>query len=64
MSASSTARPIGATGLAAGAIVSAAGLPATAADRGHDRHARAEISRVQADSPGRDDPSNRSLHGE
>ncbi|MFJ9079453.1 lamin tail domain-containing protein [Streptomyces sp. NPDC102278] len=63
MSASSTARRIGATVLAAGAIVSAA-LPATAADRGHDRHPRVEISRVQADAPGRDDRSNRSLNGE
>ncbi|MFD5887227.1 lamin tail domain-containing protein [Streptomyces sp. NPDC060334] len=64
MSVSSTARRIGATVLAAGAIVSAAALPATAADRGHDRHARVEISRVQADAPGRDDRSNRSLNGE
>ncbi|MER6521839.1 lamin tail domain-containing protein [Streptomyces sp. NPDC001553] len=64
MSASSTARRVAATVLAAGAIVSAAALPATAADRGHDRHPRVEISRVQADSPGRDDRSNRSLNGE
>ncbi|MGI5451306.1 hypothetical protein ACQEVM_37215 [Streptomyces sp. CA-243310] len=35
---------------AAGAIVSAAALPATAADRGHDRHPRVETSRVQADA--------------
>ncbi|WP_371591622.1 lamin tail domain-containing protein [Streptomyces sp. NBC_00513] len=55
---------MGATVLAAGAIVSAAALPATAADRGHDRQPRVEISRVQADSPGRDDRSNRSLNGE
>ncbi|MCX5071001.1 lamin tail domain-containing protein [Streptomyces sp. NBC_00513] len=64
MSVSSTARRMGATVLAAGAIVSAAALPATAADRGHDRQPRVEISRVQADSPGRDDRSNRSLNGE
>ncbi|KOU53338.1 hypothetical protein ADK55_15705, partial [Streptomyces sp. WM4235] len=64
MSASSTARLVAATVLAAGAIVSAAALPATAADRGHDRHPRVEISRVQADAPGRDDRSNRSLNGE
>ncbi|MER5778459.1 lamin tail domain-containing protein [Streptomyces sp. NPDC002039] len=64
MSASSTARRVAATVLAAGAIVSAAALPATASDRGHDRHPRVEISRVQADAPGRDDRSNRSLNGE
>ncbi|MCX5078655.1 lamin tail domain-containing protein [Streptomyces sp. NBC_00513] len=64
MSVSSTTRRIGATVLAAGAIVSAAALPAIAADRGHDRHPRVEISRVQADSPGRDDHSNRSLNNE
>ncbi|MGW6691886.1 lamin tail domain-containing protein [Streptomyces sp. NPDC054961] len=45
-------------------MVGAAALPATAADRNHDRHPRVEISRVQADSPGRDDRSNRSLNGE
>ncbi|MEU9419848.1 lamin tail domain-containing protein [Streptomyces sp. NPDC048272] len=50
--------------LPAGAIVSAVGLPDTAADRGLDGHPRVEISRVQADSPGRDDRSNRSLNGE
>ncbi|MFJ5811994.1 lamin tail domain-containing protein [Streptomyces sp. NPDC093093] len=64
MSASSTVRRVAATVLAAGAIVSAAALPATAADRAHDGHPRVEISRVQADSPGRDDHSNRSLNNE
>ncbi|MEU9417407.1 lamin tail domain-containing protein [Streptomyces sp. NPDC048272] len=63
MSASSNVRRVAATVLAAGAIVSAAALPATAADRGH-QHSRVEISRVQADSPGREDHSNRSLNNE
>ncbi|WP_030723839.1 lamin tail domain-containing protein [Streptomyces sp. NRRL F-2580] len=65
-SASSSARRIAATVLAAGAIVSAAALPAAAhdGDRHHQRHPRVEISRVQADSPGHDDRSNRSLNAE
>ncbi|MEV7192435.1 lamin tail domain-containing protein [Streptomyces sp. NPDC093510] len=64
MSASSTARRIAATALTVGAVVSAVSLPATAADRGHHRHPRVQISAVQADSPGRDDHSNRSLNAE
>ncbi|ARE79456.1 hypothetical protein B6R96_36130 (plasmid) [Streptomyces sp. Sge12] len=65
-SASSSVRRIAATVLAAGAIVSAAALPAAAhdGDRHQQRHPRVEISRVQADSPGRDDRSNRSLNNE
>ncbi|MCX5077733.1 lamin tail domain-containing protein [Streptomyces sp. NBC_00424] len=63
MSASLNVRRVAATVLAAGAVVSAAALPATAADRGHQQP-RVEISRVQADSPGRDDHSNRSLNNE
>ncbi|MFE6085986.1 lamin tail domain-containing protein [Streptomyces virginiae] len=65
-SASSSVRRIAATVLAAGAIVSAAALPASAADgdRHHQQRPRVEISRVQADSPGRDDRSNRSLNNE
>ncbi|MEV6576106.1 lamin tail domain-containing protein [Streptomyces sp. NPDC051577] len=59
----SNVRRVAATVLAAGAIISAAALPATAADRGH-QHSRVEISRVQADSPGREDHSNRSLNNE
>ncbi|MCC0100433.1 lamin tail domain-containing protein [Streptomyces flavotricini] len=62
-SASSSASRIAATLLAAGAIVSAAALPA-AAQEGHHQRPRVEISRVQADSPGRDDHSNRSLNNE
>ncbi|MGQ4331115.1 lamin tail domain-containing protein [Streptomyces hayashii] len=52
-----------AAALAAGALVSVAALPASAADH---RAARptVEISAVQADSPGRDDRSNRSLNKE
>ncbi|MFG2775968.1 lamin tail domain-containing protein, partial [Streptomyces sp. NPDC048350] len=64
MSASSTARRIAATALAAGAIVSAVALPAAAHDDDHRRAPKVEISRVQADSPGRDNRSNRSLNAE
>ncbi|MFE3626695.1 lamin tail domain-containing protein [Streptomyces goshikiensis] len=62
-SASSSVRRIAATVLAAGAVVGAAALPAAAHD-GHHQRPRVEISRVQADSPGRDDHSNRSLNDE
>ncbi|MER7467022.1 lamin tail domain-containing protein [Streptomyces sp. NPDC097981] len=62
-SASSSVRRIAATVLAAGAVVGAAALPAAAQD-GHHQRPRVEISRVQADSPGRDDHSNRSLNAE
>ncbi|MFE6974235.1 lamin tail domain-containing protein [Streptomyces sp. NPDC057682] len=65
LSASSTPRRIAATVLTAGALVSAAALPASAHD--HDRHpsrAQVVISDVRADSPGRDDGSNRSLNAE
>ncbi|MGW2200972.1 lamin tail domain-containing protein [Streptomyces sp. NPDC001774] len=64
MSASSTARRIAATVLAAGAIVSAVALPAAAHDGDRQRGPKVEISRVQAESPGRDDRSNRSLNAE
>ncbi|WP_329112379.1 lamin tail domain-containing protein [Streptomyces sp. NBC_01353] len=66
MSASSTARRVAATALAAGAIVSATALPAVAAHDGdrHRQQSRVEISRVQADSPGRENRSNRSLNAE
>ncbi|MFD8111869.1 lamin tail domain-containing protein, partial [Streptomyces microflavus] len=62
-SASSSVRRIAATVLAAGAVVGAAALPAAAhdGDRHHQRP-RVEIGRVQADSPGREDRSNRSLN--
>ncbi|MGX1886552.1 lamin tail domain-containing protein [Streptomyces sp. NPDC055287] len=65
MSASS-ARRLAATVLAAGAIVSAVTLPAVAQDRDGDRQqrSRVEISAVQADSPGFDNGSNRSLNRE
>lgn len=67
MSASSATRRIAATVITAGALVSAVALPASAQDHdhGHDRpQARVVISDVQADSPGRDNGSNRSLNGE
>ncbi|MDH6539906.1 lamin tail domain-containing protein [Streptomyces sp. SPB4] len=63
-SVSSSVRRIAATVLAAGAVVGAAALPATAQDHDRRQHPRVEISRVQADSPGRDDHSNRSLNNE
>ncbi|MFG2392228.1 lamin tail domain-containing protein [Streptomyces lavendulae] len=63
-SVSSSARRIAATVLAAGAVVGAAALPAGAQDHDRRQHPRVEISRVQADSPGRDDHSNRSLNNE
>ncbi|MER5584624.1 lamin tail domain-containing protein [Streptomyces asoensis] len=62
-SASVTARRLAAAALAAGALVSVAALPASAADHRPARE-RVEISAVQADSPGRDDRSNRSLNRE
>ncbi|MGW6414855.1 lamin tail domain-containing protein [Streptomyces sp. NPDC055055] len=64
MSASSTARRIAATVLAAGAMVSVAALPASAHDGDRHRTPKVEISAVQADSPGRDNRSNRSLNAE
>ncbi|MFD8417703.1 lamin tail domain-containing protein [Streptomyces sp. NPDC059650] len=64
MSASSITRRVAATVLAAGAVVSALALPASADDGSHRQRPRVEISAVQADSPGRDDRSNRSLNAE
>lgn len=64
MSASVTARRIAATVLAAGAVVSAVALPASAHDNDRNRHPRVEISAVRADSPGRDTRTNRSLNDE
>ncbi|MEU9272872.1 lamin tail domain-containing protein [Streptomyces sp. NPDC048251] len=64
MTASVTARRLAAAALAAGALVSGAALPATAADHARPHHPQVEISRVQYDSPGRDDRSNRSLNKE
>ncbi|WP_030978992.1 lamin tail domain-containing protein [Streptomyces sp. NRRL S-1824] len=64
MSASVSARRIAATVLAAGAVVSAVALPASAHDNDRHRHPRVDISAVQADSPGRDNYSNRSLNAE
>ncbi|WP_244173734.1 lamin tail domain-containing protein [Streptomyces recifensis] len=61
-SSSVTARRLAAAALAAGALVGAAALPATAADRSYRDNV--EISRVQYDSPGWDNGSNRSLNRE
>ncbi|MCC0100619.1 lamin tail domain-containing protein [Streptomyces flavotricini] len=63
-SASSSIRRIAAAILAAGAVVGAAALPVAAQDHGLRQHPRVEIGRVQADSPGRDDHTNRSLDNE
>ncbi|MGW1735853.1 lamin tail domain-containing protein [Streptomyces sp. NPDC001999] len=64
MSASVSARRIAATVLVAGAVVSAVALPASAHDNDRHRQPRVEISAVQADSPGRDTRTNRSLNAE
>lgn len=48
----------------AGALVSAAALPASAADHGRPRHPKVEISAVVHDSAGRENHSNRSLNKE
>ncbi|MEU5242615.1 lamin tail domain-containing protein [Streptomyces asoensis] len=64
MTSSVTARRLAAAALAAGALVSVAALPATAADHARPARAKVEISAVQYDSPGRDDRSNRSLNRE
>ncbi|MFG2298393.1 lamin tail domain-containing protein [Streptomyces sp. NPDC048603] len=65
MTAASSARRIAATVLAAGAVIGAVAVPASAhdGDRHHQRP-QVEISRVQADSPGGEDRSNRSVNGE
>ncbi|MFE9867903.1 lamin tail domain-containing protein [Streptomyces sp. NPDC005506] len=64
MSASVSARRIAATVLAAGAVVTVVALPASAHDNDRHRHPRVEISAVQANSPGRDNRTNRSLNAE
>ncbi|MEV5898385.1 lamin tail domain-containing protein [Streptomyces sp. NPDC052127] len=63
-SASVSARRLAAAALAAGALVSVAALPATAADHARPSRPVVEISKVQYDSPGRDNRSNRSLNSE
>ncbi|MFE9953466.1 lamin tail domain-containing protein [Streptomyces sp. NPDC005531] len=64
MSASVSARRIAATVLAAGAVVSAVALPASAHENDRHRQPRVEISAVRADSPGWDTRTNRSLNAE
>ncbi|MFF7334027.1 lamin tail domain-containing protein [Streptomyces sp. NPDC090306] len=63
MSSSITARRLAAAAITAGFLAGAAALPASAADNRPHRPA-VEITKVQYDSPGRDDHSNRSLNGE
>jgi hypothetical protein len=66
MSAASTSRRIAATVLAAGAVVSAVALPASAhdGDRRHRQDARVEISAVQTGDRDRGHRSNRALNAE
>ncbi|MEU2025807.1 lamin tail domain-containing protein [Streptomyces sp. NPDC016469] len=66
---SRSARRITAAVLASGALVAAAALPAVADGHGHGRghHAPRQtvvLGKIQYDSPGRDNGSNRSLNGE
>ncbi|MBC2868591.1 lamin tail domain-containing protein [Streptomyces mexicanus] len=60
---STTARRLTAAALTAAAVTAAIAVPASAADHRSHRSS-VEISRVQYDSPGRDDRSNRSLNNE
>ncbi|MCX4530183.1 lamin tail domain-containing protein [Streptomyces sp. NBC_00841] len=74
MSASRTVRRIAATALAAGSVVAAAAMPASADSGhgyghgyGHGRHqsySTVVLGDIQYNSPGRDDWSNRSLNRE
>lgn len=71
MSASRTTRRVLATAVATVAVLGSAALPAAAATQGHGhghgttgKHSTVMISKVQYDSPGVDDRSNRSLNGE
>ncbi|WP_327370540.1 lamin tail domain-containing protein [Streptomyces sp. NBC_01217] len=63
---SRTTRRLTATILTAGALLTAAALPASADDHGRtpSRYSPVVVGHVQYDSPGRDDRSNRSLNGE
>ncbi|MGW2785966.1 lamin tail domain-containing protein [Streptomyces populi] len=63
MTVSISARRLTAAALSAAAITAAIAVPASAADPRPYRHS-VEISRVQYDSPGPDDRSNRSLNQE
>lgn len=64
VSTSVSARRLAAAALAAGALVGAVALPATAADHARPHRSAVEISAVQYDAPGRDDNSPRSLNRE
>ncbi|MET9078457.1 lamin tail domain-containing protein [Streptomyces sp. NPDC004232] len=65
MSASSSVRRVTVVGAIAAAAVGAVALPAAAAQKpARTAHAAVYISKVQYDSPGRDDRSNRSLNAE
>ncbi|WP_371666801.1 lamin tail domain-containing protein [Streptomyces sp. NBC_00289] len=64
VSVSVTARRLAAAALAAGALVGAVALPASATDHARPHRPAVEISDVQYNSPGFDDRSNRSLNKE
>ncbi|MEU8890491.1 lamin tail domain-containing protein [Streptomyces sp. NPDC048442] len=67
MSSSRTTRALIAATLAAGAAASALAAPAVAADRDHQpapARSAVELGRIQYDSPGHDDNSNRSRNAE
>ncbi|MFE4214083.1 lamin tail domain-containing protein [Streptomyces sp. NPDC056844] len=66
---SRSARRITATVLASGALLAAAALPASADGRDHGQNRPAQrstvvLGKIQYDSPGRDNGSNRSLNAE
>ncbi|MGW4272204.1 lamin tail domain-containing protein [Streptomyces seoulensis] len=63
MTVSATTRRLTAAALTAAAVTAALAVPASAADHRAPKPS-VQISRVQADSPGRDDRSNRSLNAE
>ncbi|AQU65528.1 lamin tail domain-containing protein [Streptomyces niveus] len=60
----SSSRSLIAGVLVAGALVSAAALPASAVDHRAPARSAVVLGKIQYDSPGRDNGSNRSLNGE
>lgn len=64
MTVSTSARRLTAAALTTAAITAAIAVPASAAGEHRPHRLNVEISRVQYDSPGRDDRSNRSLNKE
>jgi hypothetical protein len=62
--ASVSSRRLAAAVLAAGALIGAAALPASAADHARPQRQQVQISHVRFDAPGRDDRDNRTLNKE